>query len=65
VEIDERCNQLHICVSEFACPSYQLQSDGSVWVQEDLCIGDGSCKQTCPSEAIVSRPRDTASQEKA
>jgi indolepyruvate ferredoxin oxidoreductase alpha subunit len=54
VRVSEACNRRHVCVSQFACPSYQLAPDGSVWVQNDLCIGDGSCKQTCPSRAIVS-----------
>jgi indolepyruvate ferredoxin oxidoreductase alpha subunit len=53
VSINETCNRLHICVEKFACPTYQLEADGTVWVQEDLCIGDGSCKQVCPTGAIV------------
>lgn len=53
VKINETCNRLHICVEKFACPVYQLEPDGTVWVQEDLCIGDGSCKQVCPTGAIV------------
>ncbi|MDZ7816132.1 MAG: 4Fe-4S binding protein [Planctomycetota bacterium] len=38
------------------CPSFVLHEDGSVTVHEDLCIGDGSCKQTCPVDALV-QPR--------
>ncbi len=52
VQITPKCNKTHICISSFACPSYQIKNDGTVWVQEDLCIGDGSCKQTCPENAI-------------
>lgn len=53
VKIDQdKCRQIHDCVSRFACPSFQLQEDGSVLVNEDLCIGDGSCIQTCPAGAI-------------
>jgi len=55
VKVTEKCSQLHICVSEFGCPTYQINEDGTIWVQEDLCIGDGSCKQTCPNEAIESQ----------
>jgi indolepyruvate ferredoxin oxidoreductase alpha subunit len=55
VDVNEKCNKSHVCVSDFTCPSYQLKEDGSVWVQEDLCIGDGSCKQTCPAGAITSK----------
>ncbi len=54
VKVDqEECVQIHECVSDFACPTFQLEEDGSVWVHDDLCIGDGSCLQTCPTRAIV------------
>ncbi|HUU04234.1 MAG TPA: thiamine pyrophosphate-dependent enzyme [Patescibacteria group bacterium] len=48
----EKCRRIHECVSVFACPSYQIDEGGRVHVQEDLCIGDGSCLQTCPAAAI-------------
>jgi indolepyruvate ferredoxin oxidoreductase alpha subunit len=57
VRVGNKCNRKYICVSDFACPSYQLSDDGSVWVQNDLCIGDRSCVQTCPSDAIASEDR--------
>ncbi len=52
VRITEKCREIHACVSAFGCPSFQLEKDGTVWVHEDLCIGDGSCIQTCPVQAI-------------
>ncbi|MFO7896101.1 MAG: thiamine pyrophosphate-dependent enzyme [Candidatus Cloacimonadales bacterium] len=53
VQIDQAiCKQINECVSEFACPSFQREADGKVWVNHDLCIGDGSCLQTCPITAI-------------
>jgi indolepyruvate ferredoxin oxidoreductase alpha subunit len=53
VEIDqETCERLHVCVSEFGCPTFTLGKDGSVKVNTDLCIGDGSCLQACPTAAI-------------
>jgi len=52
VKVGEACNRQLVCVQEFACPSYQRQADGSVVVEKDLCIGDGSCRQTCPTKAI-------------
>lgn len=55
VSVTPQCTQSHVCITSFACPSYQIREDGSVWVQEDLCIGDGSCKQTCPEKAIESK----------
>ncbi|KUK81620.1 MAG: Thiamine pyrophosphate TPP-binding domain-containing protein [Mesotoga prima] len=57
VRVGNKCNRKYICVSDFACPSYQLSDDGSVRVQNDLCIGDSSCVQTCPSDAIASEDR--------
>lgn len=58
VKVTAKCNKTYACISDFACPSYQINDDGSVWVQEDLCIGDGSCKQTCPSQAIESKSKE-------
>jgi indolepyruvate ferredoxin oxidoreductase alpha subunit len=54
VNVDqEKCRKIHECVSVFACPSYQIAADGAVKVSEDLCIGDGSCLQTCPATAVA------------
>jgi len=50
--IQEQCTRLETCITQFACPSFQRNEDGSIWVHEDLCIGDGSCIQTCSSKAI-------------
>ena len=49
---DELCNQSHVCVENFGCPSFVRHADGSVGVNYDLCIGDGSCRQVCPEKAI-------------
>lgn len=54
----ELCEKIHTCVSDFACPSFQREPDGSVWAHPDLCIGDGSCLQTCPTRAIRFPGRD-------
>ncbi|MDZ7793857.1 MAG: thiamine pyrophosphate-dependent enzyme [Spirochaetia bacterium] len=48
----ETCNQIHHCVGLFACPSFVRHPGGQVTVNQDLCIGDGSCLQTCPVNAI-------------
>jgi indolepyruvate ferredoxin oxidoreductase alpha subunit len=48
----ETCRQIHHCVSLFACPSFVRHPGGQVTVHPDLCIGDGSCLQTCPVNAI-------------
>ncbi|MCF7886554.1 MAG: indolepyruvate ferredoxin oxidoreductase subunit alpha [Candidatus Marinimicrobia bacterium] len=48
----EKCRQIYECVQEFACPSFAKLEGGKVVVNEELCIGDGSCLQTCPVNAI-------------
>jgi indolepyruvate ferredoxin oxidoreductase alpha subunit len=57
VRVDQdKCDQLHVCVAEFGCPSFVRHDDGAVTVHPDLCIGDGSCLPTCPVQAL-SRPK--------
>jgi indolepyruvate ferredoxin oxidoreductase alpha subunit len=54
VDIDQEvCERIHTCVSRFGCPTFTLGPDGSVTINKDLCIGDGSCLQTCPTHAIT------------
>jgi indolepyruvate ferredoxin oxidoreductase alpha subunit len=54
VKIDQGvCERAHECVERFACPTFQRDSEGKVTVGSELCIGDGSCRQICPVEAIV------------
>lgn len=54
VKIDQAvCDRRHVCAAEFGCPSFVRGEDGAITVHEDLCIGDGSCLQTCPVKAIV------------
>ncbi|MDR2549198.1 MAG: 4Fe-4S binding protein [Desulfobulbus sp.] len=54
VHIDQgTCARIHTCVQTFACPSFSRAADGSVSVNPELCIGDGSCIQTCPTGAIA------------
>ncbi len=50
----EICNQSHTCVAEFGCPTFIRNTDNSVDINLDLCIGDGSCRATCPQKAIAS-----------
>ncbi len=53
VDIDQdRCTQHFTCVERFGCPTFTRASDGKIAVNQDLCIGDGSCRQTCPAAAI-------------
>jgi indolepyruvate ferredoxin oxidoreductase alpha subunit len=48
----ETCTRAHVCVEMFACPSFVRNLDGSVGVNTDLCLGDGSCRPSCPEQAI-------------
>ncbi|MFO7713482.1 thiamine pyrophosphate-dependent enzyme [Desulfosarcina sp.] len=53
VNLDQRvCDRIHTCVEAFGCPTFTRDSAGKVTINTDLCIGDGSCIQTCPTEAI-------------
>lgn len=54
VRVDQGiCTLNHECVERFACPSFQRDAEGRVTVNPELCIGDGSCRQSCPAGAIV------------
>jgi indolepyruvate ferredoxin oxidoreductase alpha subunit len=54
VAVDQaKCARHYVCAAEFACPSFIRHADGSVTVNGELCIGDGSCIQTCPAQAIA------------
>lgn len=49
----DRCTLARVCIDRFGCPSFMRDgATGRVSTNTDLCIGDGSCIQTCPSEAI-------------
>ena len=65
VKIGPKCNRAYVCVGEFACPTFQLTETGEILVQKDLCIGDGSCRQTCPTGAIVSGDEKQGGPEKS
>jgi indolepyruvate ferredoxin oxidoreductase alpha subunit len=62
VSIDQAtCTLAYTCVSEFACPTFQVDAEGRVHTHPDLCIGDASCLQTCGARAIrPPHPRDPA-----
>jgi indolepyruvate ferredoxin oxidoreductase alpha subunit len=54
VSIDpDECRRIRVCLETFGCPTFVRHADGSVGIQPDLCIGDGSCIQTCPAKAIL------------
>lgn len=49
----QTCKRRHTCIAEFGCPTFTRSADGRIEINTDLCIGDGSCIQTCASEAIA------------
>jgi indolepyruvate ferredoxin oxidoreductase alpha subunit len=54
VDIDQGiCERMHTCVAQFGCPTFSRREDGRIEINTDLCIGDGSCIQTCPTQAIT------------
>jgi indolepyruvate ferredoxin oxidoreductase alpha subunit len=54
VRVDQvACDRRLACVSRFGCPSFQVLGDGRIETHPDLCIGDGSCRQVCPSGALT------------
>jgi indolepyruvate ferredoxin oxidoreductase alpha subunit len=56
----DRCRRVHDCIGRFGCPTFTRGPDGSVRTNPDLCIGDGSCRQVCPEEALDSVAREEA-----
>ncbi|CCK78457.1 thiamine pyrophosphate-dependent enzyme [Desulfobacula toluolica] len=48
----ETCNKTHDCLEKFGCPTFIRNPDQSVDINLDLCIGDGSCRPSCPVQAI-------------
>ena len=55
VDIDQnKCKRINECIQSFACPTFTRMDDGSIRINPDLCIGDGSCIQTCPALAVTS-----------
>jgi indolepyruvate ferredoxin oxidoreductase alpha subunit len=58
----DRCSRAYPCIEAFACPTFVRHGDGRITTNPELCIGDGSCRQTCPSAAI-GKPQATRDRE--
>ena len=53
VVIDQKaCERIHTCIESFGCPTFTRDVEGNITINTDLCIGDASCIQTCPTNAI-------------
>ncbi len=47
----EKCIKCKTCITSFGCPAITWSDNGPV-INEDLCIGCGSCAYVCPVNAI-------------
>lgn len=52
MRVTNKCTLSNVCITRFACPSFQRDESGNIYVNKDLCIGDGSCTPVCPSGAL-------------
>ncbi|MBN2681087.1 MAG: hypothetical protein JXR58_01140 [Bacteroidales bacterium] len=55
---NDMCKLLMTCIQKFACPTFQIMDDGQVIAHPDLCIGDGSCMQTCEAKALRNKKKE-------
>jgi indolepyruvate ferredoxin oxidoreductase alpha subunit len=45
--VREKCKKCKRCLKMFACPAQYVEEDGTVAINEMLCIGCGVCAQVC------------------
>ncbi len=49
LEIDlDACKNIQQCLKSFACPAIEVTEEDRAAINTDLCIGCGTCIQTCP-----------------
>ncbi|MDC7226977.1 MAG: thiamine pyrophosphate-dependent enzyme [Spirochaetales bacterium] len=59
-----KCKNIEACIKVFGCPSFMVNKEtGSISVNKELCIGDGSCVQVCPVSAIGIKKKNEAEHE--
>ena len=49
--VQEMCKKCKICVSQFACPAFQMDKE-QIKIDQGLCTGCAVCAQVCPFDAI-------------
>ena len=64
MRVTNKCTLANVCITRFACPSFQRDESGNVYVNKDLCIGDGSCTPVCPSVALELEKFESVGDEK-
>ncbi|MHC9542976.1 MAG: indolepyruvate ferredoxin oxidoreductase subunit alpha [Vulcanimicrobiota bacterium] len=46
------CSKCYVCVTQFACPAFYKEDNGSVHINAALCDGCSVCAQICPTKSI-------------
>jgi indolepyruvate ferredoxin oxidoreductase, alpha subunit len=57
--VREKCKKCKRCLKMFACPAQYVEEDGTVAINEMLCIGCGVCAQVCQFGTIQKTGGDT------
>ncbi len=58
VAVDEKCIGCRKCVDQFECPALLMDAEsGKALIDQDRCVGCGTCIATCPVDAIVKEKR--------
>ncbi|MFA5772137.1 MAG: indolepyruvate ferredoxin oxidoreductase subunit alpha [Thermoplasmata archaeon] len=48
----EKCKKLYMCMKNFYCPAYEVDSDGLANIRKEMCDGCGVCSKLCPVVAV-------------
>lgn len=51
--IKARCAGCNECYSVFTCPAIFKNSEGDLYINQDICVKCGVCRQICPNGAIA------------
>lgn len=58
VSITSQCISCGKCVNAFECPALRMdEASGKAVVDEDRCVGCGTCIPVCPVDAIIREPK--------
>ena len=57
--IKEKCKKCKRCLKMFACPALFIDEDGTVAINDTLCVGCGVCAQVCTFGTIEKVGDDT------
>lgn len=58
VSITSQCISCGQCVNAFECPALRMdEASGKAVVDQDRCVGCGTCIPVCPVDAIIKEPK--------